>query len=182
MRVIGGSVGGITLVAPRGSGTRPITDMVKEALFAIIGERAVDARVLDLYAGSGAIAIEALSRGAASAVLVERARPALVAIAANLARTDFTGHAQVIAGRVEEYLARPGGAEFDLVFVDPPYDNRATLVVVGNALSRLRPGGWLVVKHFWKNDPGDVTGTSRLRVRRFGETALTFLERIGEQT
>ena len=106
MRVVAGTVGGLTLVAPRGDGTRPITDMVKEALFAIIGERAVDARVLDLYAGSGAIAIEALSRGAASAVLVERARPALAAITANLARTGFTGQAEVVAGHVEEYLGR----------------------------------------------------------------------------
>ena len=66
------------------------------------------------------------------------------------------------------------------MFVDPPYDNRATFPIVGNAVSRLRPGGWLVAKHFWKNGLGDVPGTSLLRVRRFGETALTFIERTGE--
>jgi 16S rRNA G966 N2-methylase RsmD len=89
MRVIAGTARGASLSAPRDKGTRPITDRVKETLFGILADRVIDARVLDLYAGSGAIGIEALSRGAVSATFVERGRDAVAAIRANLARTPW---------------------------------------------------------------------------------------------
>jgi 16S rRNA (guanine966-N2)-methyltransferase len=101
MRVVAGSARGVPLRAPKDRATRPITDRVKETLFAILGERVPDARVLDLYAGSGAIGIEALSRGAASAVLVEHGRAAVEAIGANLAATRTEADARVHAADVE---------------------------------------------------------------------------------
>src|SRR5918996_953901 len=124
MRVIAGSAGGISLVAPRDRSTRPITDRVKETLFAILGDRVVGASVVDLYAGSGAIGIEALSRGADHAVFVEHGRSALDAIRQNLRRTRLDGSATVHGTDVMRYLEAASGGPFDLAFLDPPYEAR----------------------------------------------------------
>ena len=119
MRVVAGGFKGRRLHAPRGARTRPTADRVREALFSMLGDVS-GARVLDLYAGSGALGIEALSRGAESATFVERDRHALAALRRNL---DAVGaDAQVIPRDVERFLARPEGT-FDLVFCDPPYDD-----------------------------------------------------------
>jgi 16S rRNA (guanine966-N2)-methyltransferase len=123
LRVIAGTAGGRKLVAPKG-GTRPTTDRTKEALFSSLGPARVEgATVLDLYAGSGALAIEALSRGAARAVLVDRAAAAESAIRTNLATTGFTDRARVRRAIVTTFV---GGAvpeaPFDLAFLDPPYE------------------------------------------------------------
>jgi len=123
LRVIAGSVGGRRLVAPKG-GTRPTTDRVKEALFSMLGPaRLQGASVLDLYAGSGALAIEALSRDAARAVLVDRNRAAAEAVRANLRTAGFGDVARFQRATVATFLATPvAEAPFDLVFLDPPYD------------------------------------------------------------
>jgi 16S rRNA (guanine966-N2)-methyltransferase len=119
VRVVAGEFKGRRLHAPHGARTRPTADRVREALFSMLGEVS-GARVLDLYAGSGALGIEALSRGAGSATFVERDRRALAALHRNL---DAVGaDAQVISRDVERFLARPEGT-FDLVFCDPPYDD-----------------------------------------------------------
>jgi 16S rRNA (guanine966-N2)-methyltransferase len=120
MRVIAGSLGGRRLTAPRGRDTRPTSDRVREALFSIL-EPVQGARVLDLFAGSGALAIEALSRGAAAATLVEPAPAALGAIRANLAALGLD--AEVRAQSARSFLggASAGARQYDLVFLDPPY-------------------------------------------------------------
>jgi 16S rRNA (guanine966-N2)-methyltransferase len=118
VRVVAGDFKGRRLVAPRGAGTRPTADRVREALFSMLGDVS-DARVLDLYAGSGALGIEALSRGAESAVFVERDRAALAALERNLEATGARG--EVRRQDVARFLVRPEGT-FDLVFCDPPYD------------------------------------------------------------
>jgi len=118
MRVIAGTAGRIKLDGPNTRDTRPMTDRAKEAVFDSMAVRLPDARVLDLYAGSGSLAIEALSRGAGSAVLVEKSATALRTIAANLARTGFG--AVVKASTVEEYLDK-ADATFDVVFIDAPW-------------------------------------------------------------
>ncbi len=120
MRVIAGTAGGRRLVAPRGDRTRPTPDRVREALFSSLQPRLAEARVLDLFAGSGALAIEALSRGAAEATLVERARPALDAIRTNLDTAGVADRATVVAAELPGALARVDGP-FDLVLLDPPY-------------------------------------------------------------
>jgi 16S rRNA (guanine(966)-N(2))-methyltransferase RsmD len=177
MRVIAGTARGIPLRAPRDAGTRPVTDRVKETLFGILGERVPGARVLDLYAGSGALGIEALSRGAEHATLVERGREALAAIRHNLARTGLEAGASVQGGDVMRFLAAPGEARFDLVFLDPPYAERAILAPLERVVPLLAPGGSVVVKHFWRTEVPVAAGLSVWRERRFGETALTFLGR-----
>jgi 16S rRNA (guanine(966)-N(2))-methyltransferase RsmD len=177
MRVIAGTARGVPLAAPRDRGTRPITDKVKETLFAILGERVLDARVLDLYAGSGAIGIEALSRGAAHAVFVERGRQALGAIGSNLERTHLGPQADVRGETVERFLASADpAAPFDLAILDPPYEERAILAPLERLVPLLAPGAAVVVKHFWRTEMPSLEGLRPWRERRFGETALTFLE------
>ena len=189
-RVIAGSARGIRLVAP-GEGTRPLGDRVKQTLFAILEPDLRAGAVLDLFAGSGAAGIEALSRGAARAVFVERDRSAIAAIDENLRRTRLAGErARVVRGDALGWLAADGPAvgPFDVVLVDPPYSDADALAAalrrLGDpaSLGRLvRPNSRIVAKHFWKQHPGERIGLlASERERRFGETALTFY-RVAEE-
>ena len=178
MRVVAGTARGVPLAAPRGRATRPITDRVKETLFAILGERVPEARVLDLYAGSGAIGIEALSRGAAWADFVEHAREAVTVLRANLERTRLADRAAVHATDVERFVASTDG-RWDLVIADPPYEARAIVAPLRSVAGRIEPGGLLVLKHFWRSTPPELAGLVTVRQRRFGETMLSFMESAG---
>ena len=175
MRVTAGTARGINLTVPRGDATRPITDRVKETLFGILGDRVPDARVVDLYAGSGAIGIEALSRGAASADFVERDRSALAALRGNLERTRLETDAAVHATDVERFLSAAAGA-WDIAVLDPPYETRDIVAPLRALVPHLAPGASVVVKHFWRTELPEVDGLMAVRQRRFGETMLTFLE------
>jgi 16S rRNA (guanine966-N2)-methyltransferase len=179
-RVIAGSAGGIRLRAP-GAGTRPLADRVKQTLFAILEPDLPGAHVLDLFAGSGAGGIEALSRGAASAVFVERDQGAAAVIDANLRATSLAGPAAaVVRWDVVRWIdEQPPGPGFDVVLVDPPYAEREMLGRVlerlGAASAPLAPGARVVAKHFWRDRPPERVGMLAVeRERRFGETALTF--------
>jgi 16S rRNA (guanine(966)-N(2))-methyltransferase RsmD len=120
MRVIAGSAKGHRLEAPRGSETRPTSDKVREAIFDILAGWMTDGPALDLFAGSGALGIEALSRGASKAVFVERRRPACEVIRRNLGHTGFTDRARILCTPVERALPLLDGS-FGLVLLDPPY-------------------------------------------------------------
>jgi 16S rRNA (guanine966-N2)-methyltransferase len=181
-RVIAGVARGTRLAAP-GPGTRPLTDRVKQTLFAVLEPELEGAVVLDLFAGSGAGGIEALSRGAARAVLVDKDGGAVRVIHENLRRTGLGDRARVVRRDALGWLADPAGAgaegPFDIVVVDPPY---ADSVSLGRALEQVaahvRPGGVVVSKHFWRDAPPAVVGLlASERERRFGETALTFYRR-----
>jgi 16S rRNA (guanine966-N2)-methyltransferase len=183
-RVIAGSARGVRLRAP-GAGTRPLADRVKQTLFAILEPDLGGARVLDLFAGSGAGGIEALSRGAASAVFVEKDPGAVSTIAANLKATSLAqSDAEVARADAVSWLARPVAAArpFDIVLVDPPYAEQDLLARVLAALGApdapLTSGARIVAKHFWRDRPPDRIGLlASERDRRFGETALTFYRR-----
>jgi len=177
MRVIAGTARGVSLLAPRDPLTRPITDRVKETLFAILDSRTPAARVLDLYAGSGAVGIEALSRGAEHVTFVERGTLAVSSVRANLDRTHLADRATVVAGDVLSFLDRDGARRHDLAILDPPYEERAILAPLQRLAAQLELGGMVVVKHFWRTPVPEPRGLVQIRVRRFGETALTFLER-----
>jgi 16S rRNA (guanine966-N2)-methyltransferase len=182
LHVIAGSERGRRLRVPRGKRLRPTTGRAKEALFSALSARGriVDARVLDLYAGTGALAIESLSRGARLAELVERDRDALAAISENLAATGFADAARVHARAVLPFLRGPTtpGAPFDLVFADPPYDLDPT--EVAEVLRALEEGGWLATDAIVVVEHGNESAAGRALVvtwsRRFGDTLVTFLE------
>jgi len=180
-RVIAGTAKGIRLRAP-GPGTRPLADRVKQTLFAILEQDLAGARVLDLFAGSGAAGIEALSRGAASAVFVEKDKDAAATIEANLA-TARLGPARVVRGDVLRFLeGAVDDPPFDLVIVDPPYAESGllgrTLDALGEGSAPLTPAARVVAKHFWRDRPPERVGMLAVeRDRRFGETALTFYRR-----
>jgi len=188
-RVIAGSARGVRLAAP-GPGTRPLTDRVKQALFGILEPELEEAAILDLFAGSGAGGIEALSRGAASAVFVERDAGAVRVIAENLRRTGLEAGAKIVRRDALAWLAAAarelddgGGTRFDVVLVDPPYADTASLVRVLEVVGPVvREGGVVVSKHFWRDAPPALIGLlASERERRFGETALTFYRRRGPQ-
>jgi 16S rRNA (guanine966-N2)-methyltransferase len=183
-RVIAGSARGVRLRAP-GAGTRPLADRVKQTLFAILEPDLGGARVLDLFAGSGAAGIEALSRGAASVVFVEKDGGAASVIEANLRAAALSGPAaQVVRADAVAWLggASHVGAPFDLVIADPPYADTdllaRTLETLGGAGAPLAGGARVIAKHFWRDRPPDRIGLlASERDRRFGETALTFYRR-----
>lgn len=141
LRVIAGELGGLRLVAPEDA--RPTTDRVREAVFSALGVRAVDVNVLDLYAGSGAMAIEALSRGASRAVLVDRERTAMAAIRRNLVSTKLLTRARSVRRPARAFLLAnpPREAPFGLVCCDPPYD--LTNQKLADTLGLLARPGWL---------------------------------------
>ncbi len=179
-RVIAGSARGIRLAAP-GPGTRPLGDRVKQTLFAVLEPDLPAARVLDLFAGSGAGGIEALSRGAASAIFVERDASAARVVAANLARARLAAGARIVRADSLAYLAGAAAdGPFDIVLLDPPYAEPALLVQalerLGDpAVAILAPGARVVAKHFWREAlPARVGLLASERERRFGETVLTF--------
>jgi 16S rRNA (guanine966-N2)-methyltransferase len=178
-RVIAGVARGIRLEAP-GDATRPLGDRVKQTLFAILDPDLAGARVLDLFAGSGAGGIEALSRGAAHATFVERDRTAAAVIATNLGRTHLAGErARIHRAEVLAWLAGPEAAAagpFDIVILDPPYAEMELLATALHALAtHLAPTARVVAKHFWRDVPPARAGLlASERERRFGETMLTF--------
>ena len=183
-RVIAGTARSIRLEAP-GEGTRPLGDRVKQTLFAILEPQLRGGRFLDLFAGSGAAGIEALSRGAAQATFVERDAGAIRTIAANLRRTGLADRATVTRADVLPWLRDATRAHESLVNVallDPPYEDAAALTAALEAVGQLlAPGGRVVAKHFWRDAPPASIGLlASERERRFGETALTFYRRADD--
>lgn len=168
MRVVAGRFKGRRLTAPRGTRTRPTADRVREALFSMLGD--LDgARVLDLYAGSGALGIEALSRGAATAVFVERDPQAVAAIERNLAPLGV--EATVARADALRWLARAEG-EFDLVFCDPPYDVASRLAgALAERLAVLTPDDARIVTESDKRHPLQLP-FPLLTERSYGDTRI----------
>jgi 16S rRNA (guanine966-N2)-methyltransferase len=185
-RVIAGRARGIRL-GGAGEGTRPMGDRVKQSLFAILEPDLRDARVLDLFAGTGAAGIEALSRGAAHATFVERDREAISVIAANLARTHLAGeHAAVVENTVARWLSLPireHEPRWDVVIVDPPYDDPPGLLAALTAIGPfVAPTGRVVTKHASLTPPPERVGLlASERVSRFGVTTLTFYRRVEDR-
>jgi 16S rRNA (guanine966-N2)-methyltransferase len=178
MRIIAGLAKGRRLLAPRTSDTRPMTDRAREGVFSSLGDRLAGARVLDLYAGSGSLGLEALSRGAEAATFVERSRAALRALQANVGAVGLGG--RVVAGDVEPFLARAHGP-FDLAFVDPPYAlPLASVEQVLGGLVRLLAAGGTVVLH--RRAGEGLTPPPGLEVedrRRYGDSEITRLVKEG---
>lgn len=179
MRVISGTLKGRRLKTPTWDGLRPTSDKLRETLFNILAPRVAGARVLDAYAGTGAIGIEALSRGAASVTFIERDRRAQELIAANLAHCAVDNGYAIIRASVARALADliTADAWFDLVLLDPPYDVRADEEALALA-NVVAPGGWLVLEHAKRRPPPESFGSlMRSRDVISGDSALTFYAR-----
>jgi 16S rRNA (guanine(966)-N(2))-methyltransferase RsmD len=176
-RIIAGAARGRRLAAPRGLGTRPTSEKVRGAVFNLLGQFFEGGAVLDLYAGTGALALEALSRGCERAVCVEEDRVAADLVRKNAESCGFGERVEVIRGRVEQAVGRLPAAMFDLVFIDPPYS--AGPEVALPAAERLtKPGGRVVAEHDASRPPADVYGALRLSDRRaYGDTAVSIYVR-----
>ena len=172
MRVVGGRLGGRTLIAPRGRATRPTPERVREALFSILGS-VQDERVLDLFAGSGSLAIEALSRGAREATLVESAETAIAAIRRNLGDLGLTAELRRQSAQAFLERARADARQYDLVFVDPPYRHASALGrELSTALAPVLAPGARVVAESDRRSPLELETLSLLDERRYGDTLI----------
>lgn len=187
MRVITGTAKGARLIAPKGMNVRPTLDRVREALFSIIGARIPESRFLDLFAGSGANGIEALSRGASRCVFVDSSHSSIHAIRANLGHTHLAGDARCVQASLPRCLAALAETEepFDLVFADPPYK----WTDFDKLLDRLRSEqliskeGLIVLEHARTTELDErMHGFVRTRQSHYGDTALSFYAPEAEPT
>lgn len=187
LKICGGTLRGRLLTAPKGDQTRPTSSQVRAALFNILGQSCIDWVVLDLFAGSGAMGIEALSRGARSACFVESHRLALQALRKNVEDLSLKEQAQVLPVSVQQSLGRCRGP-FDLVIADPPYHLMIEGLVAGewvakqlDAMNLVAPGGWVVIEA--ASPPNDLAlnQLELQEVRSYGDTCLWILRRRHEE-
>lgn len=176
-RVIGGSARGRRLAVPRGQGTRPTSDKVRGAVMNVLGQFFEGGAVLDLYAGTGALALEALSRGCARAVCVERDRGAAEVLLRNAEACGFGDRVEVVRAELPAALGRlrrgGGGEGFSLAFVDPPYAEGPEAVLAGLP-PLLAPGARVVAEHDARRPPADRYETLGLLDRRaYGDTGIS---------
>jgi 16S rRNA (guanine966-N2)-methyltransferase len=179
LRVIAGSAKGKRLKAPRGLATRPITDMIKGALFNVWGARVIAAEILDLFAGSGGVGIEALSRGAKRAVFVDNSPQAVGIIRENLANCHFSEGNPIIRGdvlRVLPQLDRRGNS-FDLIYIDPPFTQEALFIPVMSALAAtglVKPEAIVVIRTPRRREMPDFGNLCQYRHTDYGESSLHY--------
>jgi 16S rRNA (guanine966-N2)-methyltransferase len=173
MRIIAGEARGRRLTGPKGDATRPMTDRAREAIFNILAVEVVDARVLDLYAGTGSMGLEALSRGAASATFVESNRSMAEILSRNVDAVGLGG--EVVVSTVERYLAGPVRGPADLAFVDPPYplDVPSVQQVLADLDRHLAPGG-IVLLHRRTGEPAPEAPWPLVDERTYGSAQLWF--------
>lgn len=177
VRISGGTARGIPLSEPRGVRLRPTSGLVREAIFNILGAKIEGALVLDLYAGTGALGIEALSRGAAFATFVEGEAGAVQAILQSLARTSLAEHGKVVRGRIPGALGTLEGT-FDVILADPPYNDPDAEEVLMSVQRFLAPGGIVVYEHASRYNPPQRPAGLELRERRvYGDSAIAFYVR-----
>jgi pantetheine-phosphate adenylyltransferase len=173
VRIVAGQWRGRRLEGPRGAGVRPTSDRLRETLFNVLGPNVAGARVVDAYAGTGALGLEALSRGAAAATFVERDARALAVLARNIAAVGAGNACRIIRGDFLR-VALPS-ATFDLVLLDPPYDVDDLRSIVDRGAALVSAGGRLVLEHSRRREsPPDAGGFPRVRVLRAGDSALSF--------
>lgn len=175
MRIIAGANKGRTLKAPRWDGLRPTSDKLRGTLFNILQTRIAGARFLDVFAGTGAVALEALSRGAVAATCIESDRRAAALIAENAARCGETERCVIIRDVVERALLTPlPGAPFDIVLLDPPYDYAPLDAAVVTAAAHRAEGGIVILEHASRVIPPQPDGLALTRTVTSGDSALTF--------
>ncbi len=179
MRVIAGTHRGRRLRRPQGMDLRPTSDRVREALFSILGNRLPQCRFLDLYAGTGAVAIEALSRGASHVTCVESGTSALTLLRQNMLECGMASHMTIRAQTVKQFLSKPDhwGGPYDIVFADPPYALTGELQSLFTQVPMtglVAEDSWLIIEHAEKTILPHTLGSGiQLRCYRYGDTALS---------
>jgi 16S rRNA (guanine(966)-N(2))-methyltransferase RsmD len=174
VRIAGGTARGIPLTEPRGVRLRPTSGLVREAIFNVLGDTVTGATVLDLYAGTGALGIEALSRGAAHATFVEGEAGAVTAILQSLARTSLRERGTVVRGRLPGALSTLKST-FDIILLDPPYNDPNAEETLLRVDSLLADGGTVVYEHASRYNPPQRPASLALTDRRvYGDTAIAF--------
>lgn len=176
MRVIAGVAKGHPLKAPKGSGTRPTADRVREALFNVLAARVPDARVLDGFAGTGALGIEALSRGASAAVFVEQDAAVAAIIRENLGRTGLAAQGTVLVQDIAQMARYAAHGPFDLIFLDPPYDRGWVERLLGlfGPGQLLSPAGLLMLEHSRREAaPAAAGNLEQVRQLTYGDTVIS---------
>ncbi len=179
MRIIAGRFKQRRLHTPEGMETRPTLGRVKESLFSMLFEHIEQARVLDLFAGSGALGLEALSRGAKSAVFCDKAKPALLALRRNIDMLRIKSETEVISGDWSTALQklRDENRQFDLIFIDPPYNfNPAPILEQIQMFKTLGKHGIIILEHGSEKEITTIAGFRISKERQYKETVLTFLE------
>lgn len=183
MRIIAGRARSRTILAPEGRDTRPTLDRVRENLFNVLMRRVIDARVLDLFAGSGALSMEAISRGAAHATLVDIDRAAIRCIQQNIAALKFDQETRVIPAdwlSAVSTLTREG-AKFDLIFLDPPYKMHDLSDVARSLIPLLAEDGLIIVEHEARTMPALCEGFDMTDNRRWGIAGVSFFQYVGQE-
>jgi 16S rRNA (guanine966-N2)-methyltransferase len=175
MRVIGGTLKGRRLASPRWRGLRPTSDKLRETLFNVLAPRLPGATLLDGYAGTGAVGIEALSRGAAHVTFIERDPRAAALIAGNLEQCGITAGYSLTRGSLDTVLQTPAPRSFDVIFLDPPYAETVLMDILARAGQWLAPDGVLVLEHA-RRSPAPASAGAMIRAREIisGDSALTF--------
>jgi 16S rRNA (guanine966-N2)-methyltransferase len=185
LRVISGSAKGKRLKSPVGLNTRPITDMIKEALFNVLGPRISGSKLLDLFAGSGSVGIEALSRGAHTVVFVDNSNEAVKVIKENLNNCQFNREYQVLRSDVFKALGmlQRHGNRFDLIYIDPPFTNEKIFNQIMAAMDEgdmLEPDGIVVIRTPRRKEMPMFTRLHKYRSNNYGESSLHYYRRCEE--
>ncbi|HUE87700.1 MAG TPA: 16S rRNA (guanine(966)-N(2))-methyltransferase RsmD [Vicinamibacterales bacterium] len=179
MRIIAGEFKGRRLRTPTWNGLRPTSDKLRETLFNILAPRIAGATVLDVFAGTGAVGLESLSRGATRAVFIEQDRRAADLIRANVALCGVENRCAIIRDGAERALQRDRHDEmFDVIVLDPPYEFEPLGEVLEAAVGHLAPGGVLILEHASRRPAPDISGGRRTRTVRSGDSHLTMIERV----
>ncbi|MBR1737683.1 MAG: 16S rRNA (guanine(966)-N(2))-methyltransferase RsmD [Firmicutes bacterium] len=185
MRVISGSARGLKLKAPKGSNTRPTADRIKESLFNIIAGELCDICFLDLFGGSGAIGIEAISRGAAKAVFIDSDREAQSIIKDNIKAARFEDKCRVIGCDIKSGIARlsQSGEKFDIIFMDPPYDRGLTEEALDSIVRTriLKDDGFIICEQAIEENEPDIEGLCVFRTKEYKIAKMTFIRYSEEQ-
>lgn len=174
MRITAGAFKGRSLKSPKGLTTRPTTSRVREALFNILGDRIEGAKILDLFAGSGLVTFEALSRGAESSMALDTSAASVAAFKENAVLLGVQAQAAILKSDVRKFLEKETQVQFDLIFADPPYDKGWGPYIAQKVFEKnlLKPGGILVIE---EGAPLAESPFSKLDVRRYGRTTLNLM-------
>jgi len=173
MRIIAGSLGGRTIAAPDGKKTHPMSERVRNALFNSLGDAVQDTAVLDSFAGTGALGIEAISRGAAHATFIERDRVAQKILAENMQSLGIEEKTKIVKAPVASWIDTYDGPKFDLIFADPPYHDTQFSTVL-KLMGLLKPGALMVLSKPGRSESPTKPGIVVVDNRSYGDATLTY--------